>query len=51
MKLCFYTNSKPKNNVCMIVRNNIARLGTFEPVHKDDLKLYVKRFPIHWIEA
>lgn len=50
MKLCFAINWKP-TNCCPHGRHGIARLGTFKPVHKDDLKRYVKQFPIHWIEA
>lgn len=40
IKFCFITNS-----------NRIVRLGTFIVVHKCDLRLYAKRFPIHWFEA
>lgn len=38
--LCFVTNS-----------GNVCRLGTFIPLNKHDLKMYVHKFPIHWIEC
>jgi len=32
-------------------KQNVAVLGTLSKVHKDDIKRYVKMFPIHWISA
>ncbi len=28
---------------------NVAALGTFCPLKKEDVKRYIKQFPIHWI--
>lgn len=39
IRLCFVTGS-----------GTIARLGGFEPLRYEDLKLFVRRFPQHWIE-
>lgn len=38
MALHFVTNS-----------GTIAVLGTFNKISKADLKLYIKRFPVHWV--
>lgn len=37
--LCFITPS-----------GDTARLGTFHPIHPEDLRFFVHRFPLHWIE-
>ena len=34
-----------------ITNNGVAILGTLLPVNKEDLKRYVKMYPVHWVVA
>ena len=36
---------------CFMTNNGVAILGTLLPVTKEDLKRYVKMYPIHWVVA
>lgn len=45
-----FTYTKVKDVITNVVNHkNVATLGTFEPLLKEDLKCYVKKFPIHWV--
>lgn len=37
--------------LCFVSEPSKARLGDFIEVRYCDLKYYVRKFPIHWIEA